>query len=265
MNTTAPRKAAGELEHIHQIYYGTDDGYARLEPREEKAHDAAHIAGLYEVFSRFEGFYEDVATTRRKQIHLTSVVGGLYGLNLIPIFRPEAMTFFDINPYQILYFEIIKRVWIDSADRAQFLARLAAADYRVESEAEREIQGCLAKRQQGTLTEGEGRSARSLLSSWRYALDHFARTRELLGSVPIETRVEGMQTPSFVDYVAESRNLWLYCSNVMLFAFIDLRFRYPENAAVFATYFDETEMLDLGANGPDPLTLHCHLPMSVTR
>jgi len=49
------------------------------------------------------------------------------------------------------------------------------------------------------------------------------------------------------------------------FAFIDLRFRYPENAAVFATYFDETEMLDLGANGPDPLTLHCHLPMSVTR
>ena len=265
MDTHAPRKATGEFEHIHQIYYGTDDGYERLDPREEKVHDAAHIAGLYEVFERFEDFYESVAPARRETIHLASVVGGLYGLNLIPMFRPTAMTFFDINPSQILFFEIIKRVWIDSDDRARFLTRLQSADYPVEGEAEREIQRCLAERQSGTLTEAEGRTARSLLSSWRYALDHFQETRELLAGVPIETRVEGMQTPSFVDFVATSRNLWLFCSNVMLFAFFDLRYAHPENAAVFATYFEETEMVDLGASGPHPLTLHCRLPMAISR
>ena len=57
--------------------------------------------------------------------------------------------------------------------------------------------------------------------------------------------------------------LELYCSNVILFSFFDLTFGRPENAAVFACYFDETEMLDLSGHGEGPLTVDCRLPMSV--
>ena len=37
-----------------------------------------------------------------------------------------------------------------------------------------------------------------------------------------------MQSQSFFDFVANHENLWLFCSNVLLFAFFDLRFQYPE-------------------------------------
>jgi len=191
------------------------------------------------------------------------VVGGLYGLNLIPIFRPREITFFDVNPYAIAYFNIIRRVWIGSRSSAVFLAKLTNADYPVQTESEEIIKGCIVKKQTGSLREHEGRSARSLLSSWRYALDNFDLTRGLLRDVPIHTRVEGMQTKSFQDFVAGHEDLWLYCSNIFLFVFFDLTFQYPRNAAIFASYFDRTDMIDLGAAGAAPLTVHCQIPMRV--
>src|SRR6185437_11246681 len=101
--TRAPHSGLGSFDHIHEIYYGTDDGFARLSPREEPRHDEAHVAGLYEVFARYEEFYRRVAPDRRDHIHLASVVGGLYGLNLIPLLRPREITFFDVNPHQIAF------------------------------------------------------------------------------------------------------------------------------------------------------------------
>src|SRR5262249_13051339 len=262
--TMAPRAGQGSFDHIHEIYYTTDDGCAELRPREEPRHDAEHVAGLYEVFARYENFYERASPIRRNSIHLASVVGGLYGLNLIPIFRPSEITFFDVNPHAVLYFKTIRRVWIDSRTADGFLARLANADYAVETEAEEVIRRCIAKKQNGTLSEEEGRSARSFLSSWRYALDHFDVTRGLLADVPVHTRTKAMHSQSFKDWVTGQENLWMYCSNVFLFVFFDLTFRFPENAAMFASYFDQTDMLDLGTAGAGPVSVHCRLPMTIT-
>src|SRR5262249_18349391 len=141
--------------------------------------------------------------------------------------------------------------------------RLANADYAAETEAEEVIRRCIAKIQKGTLTEEEGRSARSFLSSWRYALDRFDLTRGLLADVPVHTRSEAMNAESFNDWVAGQEDLWMYCSNVFLFVFFDLTFCFPRNAAMFAGYFDDTDMLDLGTAGSGPVTVHCRLPMAV--
>lgn len=262
--TVAPRESFGSFHGIHDIYYTTDDGFAELHPRAEPRHDAAHVAALYEVFERYEEFRRRAGPERADRIHLASVVGGLYGLNLIPLFRPREITFFDVNPHAISYFNLIRRVWIDSADADAFLNRLANADYDVNTAQEEVIRRCITAAQNGTLTEEEGRSARSFLSSWRYALDHFELTRTLLAEVPIHTRVEAMHSQSFKDFVAGRENLWIYCSNVFLFVFFDLTFRFPENAALFASYFDQTEMLDVAAAGRAPVTVHCRLPMSIT-
>src|SRR5262249_15583580 len=81
--------------------------------------------------------------------------------------------------------------------------------------------------------------------------DHFDLTRGLLADVPVHTRAEAMHAQSFKEWVADQEDLWLYCSNVFLFVFFELTFRYPQNSAVFASYFDETDMLDLGAAGAD--------------
>lgn len=259
----APRAALGSFDHIHEIYYTTDDGFAELRPREEPRHDAEHVAGLYEIFARYEDFHRRVAPDRRDRIHLASVVGGLYGLNLIPIFRPREITFFDVNPHAIAYFNIIRRVWVDSQSADAFLGKLANADYAVDTEPEEVMRRCIANKQNGTLKEEEGRSARSFLSSWRYALDQFDLTRGLLSDVPVHSRAEAMHAQSFKDFVAGEHNLWIYCSNIFLFVFFDLTFRFPQNAALFASYYDQTEMLDLGTAGSGPVTVHCRIPMAV--
>jgi hypothetical protein len=53
------------FDHIYEIYYGTDDGFDELRPREEARHDAAHVARLYEIFARFEDFHARVAPEPR--------------------------------------------------------------------------------------------------------------------------------------------------------------------------------------------------------
>ncbi len=275
--TVAPRAGQASFDYLHQIYYTTDDGFARLNPREEARHDADHVARLYEIFARYEDFYQRVAPNRRERIHLVSVVGGLYGLNLIPIFRPREITFFDVNPFAISYFNLIRRVWIGSQTAAAFLGKLAHADYEVETEAEKVIRRCIANKQKGTLTEREGRSGRSFLSSWRYALDKFDLTRGLLADLPIYNRIEAMHMQSFKEFVAGRENLWIYCSNIFLFVFFNLTFRFPRNAVMFASYYDQTEMLDLGTAAQrahlddrreysvrEPVTVHCRIPMAIS-
>src|SRR6185295_6070658 len=99
-----------------------------------------------------------------------------------------------------------------SAD--DFLSRLGHADYDVRDEDERVIRRCIAARQNGTLAENEGRSARTFLSSWRYALDHFDLTREIFEQTPVHTRVDDMQSDSFAELTANGRNLWIFSSNI---------------------------------------------------
>lgn len=263
--TAAPRAGLARFAHLHDIYYTTDDGFPQLIPREETRHDVEHVRGLYRVFTRYENFYRSMGPDRRNSIHLASVVGGLYGLNLIPIFRPREITFFDVNPHAIAYFQIIRRVWIESRNAPTFLARLANADYAVDTEAEEIIRRCIAKKQHRMLSEKEGQSARSFLSSWRYAIDRFDLTRGLLADVPVHTRVDAMHTQSFKDFVAGQENLWLYCSNIFLFVFFELTFRFPQNAAMFASYFDGTDMLDLGSHGRAPITVKCQIPMAIAQ
>jgi hypothetical protein len=259
----APRSGQAKFAGLEDIYYTTDDGFQQLTPREETRHDVDHLMGLYRIFNRYENFYQRVTPDRRNSIHFASVVGGLYGLNLIPIFRPREITFFDINPHAVSYFDIIRRVWIDSRDAPTFLARLAHGDYQVETESEVIIRRCIARKQHRTLTAEEGQSARSILSSWRYAIDRFDLTRGLLADTPIHTRVQAMNAPGFKDFVANQENLWLYCSNIFLFVFFDLTFRFPRNAAIFASYFDVTDMLDLGSHNGAPVTVRCQIPMAV--
>ncbi|NQZ09749.1 MAG: hypothetical protein HRT35_21570 [Algicola sp.] len=264
MANTPPRSDYAVFQQIHQIYYGTDDGFAELTPRQEICHDDEHIRGLYDIFQHYKAFYSDLAPKRRGSIHLVSVVGGLYGLNLIPMFEPNEITFYDTNVHAVTFFDIIRRVWIDSPDASTFLDKLTHASYEVDSPQEKIIRDCIAATQNGTLTEDRGQTARSLLSSWRYALDHFDKTRDILSQVPVHTRVEDMQSAGFRDFIAKGENIWLFCSNVIYFSFFELCFNYPENAVVFASYFDKTEILDLGKYTKGPVTAHCRLPMSVS-
>src|ERR1051325_8631046 len=252
------------FDHIYESYYGTDDAYDELRPREEKRHDAAHVRRLYEIFARFEDFYASVAPERRERIHYASVVGGLYGLNLIPLFRPREITFFDVNPHEISFFQIIRRVWIDSDTAYDFLTRLGRADYDVQSEEEEVVRTCIAARQNGTLLEERGRSARTFLSSWRYAIDRYDATRELLATVPVHTRLDNVRSAAFADFVRDAENLWLFCSNVLEFVNFELRFDHPQNAALFATYYERTDMLDL-AQATAPATVHMGIPMRSDR
>jgi hypothetical protein len=177
---TAPRAGLGSFDQLHEIYYTTDDGFAQLSPRQEAQHDVEHVTRLYEVFARFEEFHRRVAPARRERIHFASVVGGLYGLNLIPIFKPREITFFDVNPHAVAYFNIIRRIWTGSPSAAAFLNKLATAEYPVDTKAEETIRRCIANKQNGTLKEEEGRSARTFLSSWRYVRSESEKPLDLL-------------------------------------------------------------------------------------
>src|SRR5712691_7216632 len=108
-------------DHRENVFYGTDDGYQD---------------GSFGEFAEIKAHYDSVAAERHEDIHMISVVGGLYGLNLIPLWRPKRLTIFDINPTAITYFKIIHRVFTTSRDVEHFLKRLAEGDYDAESERE---------------------------------------------------------------------------------------------------------------------------------
>src|ERR687892_697736 len=101
MATEAPRSFNREMYHDHpeNVFYGTDDG---------------HQDGSFAEFQTIRDHYEGVSPVRRDDIHMISVVGGLYGLNLIPLWKPKSITIFDINPTAVTYFKLIRDVFISS-------------------------------------------------------------------------------------------------------------------------------------------------------
>ena len=129
--------------HPENVFYGTDDGFQD---------------GSFTEFAEIKAHYESVTPERREDIHMISVVGGLYGLNLIPLWRPKRITIFDINPTAVTYFRIIHRVFISSRDVQHFLHRLTTGDYEVEGSEEQFVQKIFALSRRGLCLVPEGQA-----------------------------------------------------------------------------------------------------------
>ena len=246
MHDIPPRISSINLfQSIDEIFLGTDDGCRDDSFRE---------------FPQFVDFYNGVSSQRRDNIHFVSVIGGFYGLNLIPLFRPREITLFDINPYQVIYARMIIRVWTASKSAREFLDRLTTQDYEAKTQEERTIRWNIAQKQLGLLSSP--RSKKSFEKSWPYALENFDLTKRLLTEVPIKSFQTGMQRKGFRDYIRERNNLWIYSSNIFLFFFFKLEFPRPENVVMFANYYRKVEQLDLDGLAPGPVEVECRLPMS---
>jgi len=233
------------------VFYGTDDGFQD---------------GSCTEFHLYEDFHRSVAGERRDRIHLVSAVGGLYGLNLISLWRPREITFFDINPHATAYFELIRKVFAVSSSKQDFLNRLSHQDYDVDNPAEELIRENLALKQQGKLPRSRGSSyKRSLEVSWKHALEHFDLTKGLLADVPLRVRTESIESDSFASFIRHAENVWLFCSNIVEFTFGSLRFDHPSNAAMISLIHPgQVELLDLSPFGDRPVEVRFEIPLQAT-
>jgi hypothetical protein len=249
----APRAFNREMYHHHpeNVFYGTDDG----------AQD-----GSFSEFAEMQAHYAAVAPWRRENIHLMSVVGGLYGLNLIPLWQPKRITIFDVNPAAISYFRIIRRVMTTSRDVPHFLARLTDGDYEVDDELEDFVRENIRLKQAGCLPRERGSTKRPYEQSWQYAFEHFDRMKRILTSVPIDIRTEPMESASFRAYIREQNNLWIYCSNITEFHYFDLDFTDTSNVVVLQIiYPGQTQLLDLAPLAGRPVNVKFEIPLKAER
>lgn len=252
MTTEAPRAFNRHIYHQrNMVFYGTDDG----------AQD-----GSFAEFAEIKAHYESVAPHRRDDIHMVSVVGGLYGLNLIPLWRPKRLTIFDINPTAIAYFRVIRRAVLASRDAADFLARLTAGDYDAEDEEEEFVRENIRLKQEGRLTRERGSTKRPYEQSWQYALEHFALTRQILAEAPLDIRTEPMESGNFREWIRGQRDLWVYGSNITEFHYFDLDFADPANVVLLQIIFPgQTQILDLAPLGGGPVKVKFEIPLEAER
>lgn len=253
MSSEAPRAFNREMYHDHpeNVFYGTDDG----------SQD-----GSFREFAEFRNHYENVAPERRENIHMVSVVGGLYGLNLIPLWRPKRITIFDINPGAITYFRLIRHVFTTSRNVDHFLARLSAGDYDAETEQEQFVRENIRLKQQGCLPRARGSTKRPYEQSWQYAFENFDLTKQLLTEVPLEIRTEPMESESFSRWIREQNNLWIYASNITQFHFFDLEFANPTNVVVLQIIHPEQpQLLDLAPLSGGPVKVKFEIPLKAER
>jgi len=238
--------------HPENVFYGTDDGFQD---------------GSFTEFAEIKAHYDSVAPERRDDIHMISVVGGLYGLNLIPLWRPRRITIFDINPTAITYFQIIQRVFTSSRDVQHFLQRLTNADYEVEGAEEEFVQENIRLKQEASLPRSRGSSKRSYEQSWQYAFEHFDLTKQILSEVPVEIRTEPMESDSFRGWIRQQNNLWIYASNITEFHYFDLDFLNPTNVVVVQITFPThvAEVLDLEPLSGGPVKVKFEIPLKAER
>jgi hypothetical protein len=251
--TEAPFACNREMyvDHPENVFYGTDDG----------AQD-----GSFSEFADIRAHYESTPPHRRDDIHMVSVVGGLYGLNLIPLWRPKRITIFDINPAALSYFNIIRRVFTTSRDVAHFLRRLTDGDYAVDGDLEAFVRENISMKQKGCLPRERGSTKRPYEQSWQYAFEHFDLTKRLLTDVPVEIRNEPMESESFSEYIRCHNNLWMYCSNITEFHYFDLDVDDPSNMVVLQIiYPNEPQLLDLAPLGGGPAKVHFEIPLRAER
>ena len=237
------------VNHPENVFYGTDDG----------AQD-----GSFSEFAGFRAHYEGVEPRRRDDIHMISVVGGLYGLNFIPLWNPKRITIFDINPAALSYFRVIRRVFIGSRDPEHFLLRLTAADYPVDNEEEEFVRENIRLKQRGCLPRERGSTKRSYEQSWQYAFEHFDVTKRILTEVPIEIRNEPMESPDFAEWIRNQSNVWIYASNITEFHYFDLEFADPSNVVVVQIiYPGEPQLLDVAPWGGSAVKVKFEIPLRV--
>ncbi|HEX8183877.1 MAG TPA: hypothetical protein VF747_03975 [Blastocatellia bacterium] len=253
MTQEAPRAFNREMYHGHpeNVFYGTDDGYQD---------------GSFGEFAEIKAHYEGVAPHRREDIHMISVVGGLYGLNLIPLWRPKRITIFDINPTAVTYFRIIHRVFTTSRDVQDFLARLTAGDYEAQNDEEEFVRENICLKQKGCLPRERGSTKRPYEQSWQYAFENFELTKKLLTEVPLEIRTEPMESESFREWIRRQNNLWIYSSNITEFHYFDLEFDDPANVVLLQIiYPGKTQLLDLALLGGGPVKVKFEIPLKAER
>jgi hypothetical protein len=249
----APRAFNREMYHDHRenVFYGTDDGYQD---------------GSFGEFKEIREHYEGVAPHRRADIHMISVVGGLYGLNLIPLWQPQRITIFDINPTAVTYFQIIRRVFTTSRNVEHFLSRLTAGDYEAENESEEFVRENIRMKQKGCLPRSRGSTKRPYEQSWQYAFEHFDLTKKLLTEVPLDIRTEPMESEGFSRWIRGQSNLWVYCSNITEFHYFDLEFEDPSNVVLLQIiYPGQTQLLDLAPLGGGPVRVKFEIPLRAER
>jgi hypothetical protein len=249
----APRAFNREMYHDHpeNVFYGTDDG----------AQD-----GSFSEFAEIKAHYENVAPERREDIHMISVVGGLYGLNLIPLWKPKRLTIFDINPTAITYFKIIRHVWTTSRDVAHFLRRLTDGDYEAVTERERFVRENIRLKQRGALPRERGSTKRPYEQSWQYAFEHFDLTKKILTEAPLEIRTVPMESDGFRNWIRDQNNLWIYASNITEFHYFDLEFANPTNVVLLQIIFPgDVQLLDLAPLAGGPVRVDFHIPLKAER
>jgi hypothetical protein len=249
----APRAFNREIYHNHpeMVFYGTDDGCQD---------------GSFGEFAEFRAHYENVAPERREDIHMVSVVGGLYGLNMIPLWQPKKITIFDINPAAVTYFRIIRRVFTTSDNAQHFLERLTNADYDAETDQEQFVRENIRLKQQGCLPRERGSTKRPYEQSWQYALEKFDLTKQLLTEVPLDIREEPMESESFSNWIREQSNLWIYASNITQFHYFDLDFADTSNVVlVQIIHPEQPQLLDLASLGGGPVKVHFEIPLRAER
>jgi hypothetical protein len=253
VTSEAPRAFNRAIYHDHpeMVFYGTDDG----------AQD-----GSFREFAEFRAHYESVPPQRREDIHMVSVVGGLYGLNLIPLWKPKRITIFDINPAAVSYFKIIRRVLTTSSDVKHFLDRLTNADYDAETELEQFVRENIRLKQMGRLPRERGSTKRPYEQSWQYAFENFDLTKHFLSEVPLEIRTEPMESESFSEWIREQNNLWIYASNITQFHYFDLDFADTSNVVVLQIIHPEQpQLLDLAPLAGGPVKVHFEIPLRAER
>jgi hypothetical protein len=253
VTTQAPRAFNREMYHNHpeNVFYGTDDG----------SQD-----GSFAEFPAFEAHYNSVSPERRDDIHMISVVGGLYGLNFLPLWRPKRITIFDINPAAVTYFGIIRSVFTTSRDVEHFLARLTGGDYEVETEEEEFVRENIRLKQAGRLPRERGSTKRPYEQSWQNALQNFDLTKQILTEVPLEIRTEPMESEGFSEWIRNQNNLWIYASNITQFHYFDLEFADPTNVVVVQIIHPEQpQLLDLAPLSGGPVKVKFEIPLTAER
>jgi hypothetical protein len=253
VKSLAPRAFNREMYHDHpeNVFYGTDDG---------------DQDGSFGEFAAFRAHYDGVSPARREGIHMVSVVGGLYGLNLIPLWRPTRLTVFDINPTAVTYFRIIHQLFLTSRDVEHFLRRLTDGEYDAETESERFVRENIRLKQQGCLPRSRGSTKRPYPESWKIAFDHFELTKQILREVPLEIRTVPMESESFSQWIREQNNLWIYCSNITQFHFFDLEFADPTNVVLVQIIHPaQPQLLDLAPLSGGPVRVYFEIPLRAER
>jgi hypothetical protein len=254
VTSQAPRSFNRHIydHHPENVFYGTDDG---------------HQDGSFAEFADIKAHYESVDPQRREDIHMISVVGGLYGLNLIPLWKPKRITIFDINPTAVTYFRIIRHVFTTSRDVSHFLDRLTVGDYPVVTDEERFVRENICLKQKGALPRSRGSTKRPYEQSWQYAFKHFDLTRQILTQVPLDIRTEPMESYSFRGWIRRQNNLWIYASNITEFHYFNLEFLDPTNVVLLQIIYPglKADLLDLAPLAGGPVKVKFEIPLQAER